>query len=132
MNTCGLMTALERAGLMQENVQNTAPPAPQQDDSMSDNKYVGFSNDKHGMTQLGRIVLDGWLFGFIPETEDCTGWEMGRMQMLMDKVQDEWDKYGNLPSRLPDDLRRRHVELYEKAMALAKSKGWNPELGEDD
>lgn len=128
MKTCGLMTALERAGLAQ-----AAPPAePQPDPSMSDNKYVGFSNDKHGMTQLGRIVLDGWLFGFIPETEDCAGWEMGRMQMLMDKVQDEWDKYGNLPSRLPDDLRQRHVELYEKAMALAKAKGWNPELGEDD
>lgn len=132
MNTCGLMTALERAGLVQEIVQNSAPPAPNQDESMSDNTYVGFKNDKHGMTQLGRIVLDGWLFGFIPETEDCTGWEMGRMQMLMDKVQDEWDKYGNLPSRLPDDLRQRHVELYEKAMALARSKGWNPELGEDD
>jgi hypothetical protein len=28
-------------------------------------EYVGFRNDKHGMTQLGRIVLDGWLFGFI-------------------------------------------------------------------
>lgn len=122
------MTALERAGLA-----HTVPPAdPQPDPSMSDNKYVGFNNDKHGMTQLGRIVLDGWLFGFIPETEDCSGWEMGRMQMLMDKVQEEWDKYGNLPSRLPDDLRQRHVELYEKAMALAKNKGWNPELGEDD
>lgn len=99
---------------------------------MKDNIYRGFSNDKHGMTQLGRIVLDGWLFGFIPETEDCAGWEMGRMQMLMDKVQDEWDKYGNLPSRLPDDLRQRHVALYEQAMTLAKAKGWNPELGEDD
>lgn len=132
MNTCGLMTALERAGLVQEIVHNTPPHALHLDESMSDNTYVGFKNDKHGMTQLGRIVLDGWLFGFIPETEDCTGWEMGRMQMLMDKVQDEWDKYGNLPSRLPDDLRQRHVELYEQAMALAKSKGWNPELGEDD
>jgi len=99
---------------------------------MSDNTYVGFKNDKHGMTQLGRIVLDGWLFGFIPESEDCTGWEMGRMQMLMDKVQDEWDKYGNLPSRLPDDLRQRHTELYVKAMQIAKGKGWNPELGDDD
>jgi hypothetical protein len=94
--------------------------------------YVGFNQDHHGITQLGRIVLDGWTFGFIPETEDCTGWELGRMQMLMDKVQDEWDKYGNLPSRLPDDLRQRHLALYEKAMALAKAKGWNPELGDDE
>lgn len=122
------MKALERAGLAQ-----AAPPAEDQPDSdMSDKQYVGFRNDKHGMTQLGRIVLDGWLFGFIPETEDCAGWDMGRMQMLMDRVQDEWDKYGNLPSRLPDDLRRRHAALYEQAMALARTKGWNPELGEDD
>lgn len=97
-----------------------------------ENKYVGFSKDKHGMTQLGRIVLDGWLFGFIPETEDCAGWEMGRMQILMDRVQLEWDKYGNLPSRLPEELRKRHTELYDKAMNLARDKGWNPELGEDD
>ncbi|HEX8980767.1 MAG TPA: hypothetical protein VF811_13755 [Parasulfuritortus sp.] len=99
---------------------------------MHDNRYVGFYNDKHGMTQLGRIVLDGWLFGFIPETEDCSGWEIGRMQALMDRVEKEWDKYGALPSRLPDDLRRRHAELYEKAMKLASDKGWNPELGDDD
>lgn len=97
-----------------------------------DNTYVGFRNDKHGMTQLGRIVLDGWLFGFIPETEDCAGWDMGRMQVLMEKVEREWDKYANLPSRLPDDLRQRHTDIYAKATAIARDKGWDPELGEDD
>ena len=97
-----------------------------------DNTYCGLYNDKHGMTQLGRIVLDGWLFGFIPESEDCSGWDMGRMQVLMDQCGNEWDKYGNLPSRLPPELRERHVAIYEKAMALAKNKGWNAELGEDD
>lgn len=97
-----------------------------------DNTYRGLYNDKHGMTQLGRIVLDGWLFGFIPEGEDCSGWDMGRMQILMDQCEREWDKYGNLPSRLPPELRERHVAIYEKAVALAKNKGWNPELGEDD
>lgn len=99
---------------------------------MKDSTYCGFSNDKHGMTQLGRIVLDGWLFGFIPDREDCAGWEVGRMQMLMDKVQDEWDKYGNLPSRLPEALRQRHIALYEKAMSAARTRGWDPELGDDD
>ena len=49
------------------------------------------------------IVLDGWLFAFIPETEDCAGWSIGRMQNLMERVQNEWDKYGNLPSRLVTD-----------------------------
>lgn len=99
---------------------------------MDTNKYVGFSHDKHGMTQLGRIVLDGWLFGFIPEAEDCAGWDMGRMQALMDRVEKEWDKYGALPSKLPPDLRQRHVALYQKAMDQARGKGWDPELGDDD
>ncbi len=94
--------------------------------------YVGLHNDKHGMTQLGRIVLDGWLFGLIAETEDCTGWDLGRMQVLMEKIEIEWDKYGNLPSRLPPELRQRHTELYSRATAIAKDKGWDPELGDED
>lgn len=94
--------------------------------------YVGFHNDKHGITQLGRIVMDGWLFGFIPESEDCTGWDLGRMQILMDKVEKEWDKYANLPSRLPPELRQRHAEIYTKAMAEARNKGWDPELSDED
>lgn len=94
--------------------------------------YPGLNNDKHGLTQLGRIVLDGWLFGLIPEAEDCAGWDISRMQGLMDRVQAEWDKYGNLPSRLPDDLRQRHAGFYAKAMAEARAKGWDPELGEDE
>jgi len=94
--------------------------------------YIGFNQDHHGITQLGRIVLDGRVFGFIPETEDCTGWDLGRMQLLMDKVQVEWDKYANLPSRLPPDLLKRHGELYERAIQTARAKGWDPELGEDE
>ena len=96
------------------------------------NTYLGFHQDKHGMTQLGRIVLDGWLFGLIPESEDCAGWDLGRMQMLMEKVQAEWDKYANLPSRLPTELRERHAEIYARALVQARDKGWDPELGEDE
>lgn len=97
-----------------------------------DNKYVGFHKDKHGITQLGRIVLDGWLFGLIPDGEDCAGWDIGRMQGLMEQVQREWDKFGNLPSRLPPELRQRHADLYDRAMQDARAKGWDPELGEDE
>lgn len=96
------------------------------------NTYVGFHNDHHGITQLGRIVLDGWLFGFIPESEDCAGWDLGRMQILMDKVEREWDKYSNLPSQLPPELRGRHAALYERAMAEARGKGWDPELDDEN
>lgn len=94
--------------------------------------YAGYRNDKHGMTQLGRIVLDAWLFGLIPETEDCAGWDLGRMQALMEKVNAEWDQYGGLPSRLPPELRERHAGLYGKAMREAREKGWNPELDDED
>lgn len=94
--------------------------------------YVGYHQDKHGITQLGRIVLDGWLFGFIPETEDCAGWDIGRMQILMDKIEREWDKYANLPSGLPPELRERHAALYGQAMTDARGKGWDPELGDED
>ena len=98
----------------------------------STNTYIGFHQDHHGITQLGRIVLDGWVFGFIPETEDCTGWDLGRMQLLMDKISQEWDKYSNLPSRLPPELQQRHTEIYAKAMSTAREKGWDPELGDDE
>jgi hypothetical protein len=94
--------------------------------------YVGYHQDKHGITQLGRIVLDGWLFGFIPESEDCAGWDLGRMQILMDKVEREWDKYSNLPSRLPPELRERHTALYGQAVTNARKRGWNPELDDED
>ena len=126
------MTALERAGLVHAGQVRVDSAHAIQDESIMDTQYVGFNNDKHGMTQLGRIVLDAWLFGLLPESEDCAGWDLGRMQALMDKVEKEWDKYGNLPSRLPPELRQRHAELYDRAMALARSKGWNPELGDDD
>ena len=99
---------------------------------MSADKYVGLNQDRHGITQLGRVVMDGWLFGFIPESEDCAGWPLGQMQQLMDKVDREWDRYGNLPSRLPDEKRQRHADLYARATARAREKGWDPELGDDE
>ena len=55
--------------------------------------YPGFNEDTHGMTVLGRVVLDGWLFGFIPESEDCKGWDMARMQVLMNRVEAAWDQH---------------------------------------
>lgn len=94
--------------------------------------YPGFHKDSHGMTTLSRVVLDAWLFGILPETEDCAGWDLQRMQKLMGEVEQEWDKYGSLPSFLPPELRQRHTELYEMATERAKSLGWNPELGDDE
>lgn len=94
--------------------------------------YCGFNQDTHGMTMLGRVVLDGWLFGHIPETEDCAGWDLARMQILMNQNEVQWDRHGNLPSRLPDELRERHAKLYVWATERGRERGWNPELGEDE
>lgn len=94
--------------------------------------YCGLHQDTHGLTQLGRVVLDAWLFELLPETEDCAGWSLGRMQALMEQVSARWDEYANLPSRLPAPLRERHAQLYAEAIARARVKGWDPELGEDE
>lgn len=94
--------------------------------------YSGFNQDTHGVTMLGRLVLDGWLFGLIPRDEDCAGWDRQRMQCLAQQVEAIWDENGNLPSRLPDDLRARHAELYAWATERARGLGWDPTLDEDE
>ena len=94
--------------------------------------YAGFNQDTHGITMLGRIVLDAWVFKLLPKTEDCAGWDLPRMQQLMQQVNERWDEYGTLPSRLPPELRERHTELYTWATTRARERGWNPELGDDE
>lgn len=95
--------------------------------------YVGIDNDTNGgLTHLGRVVRDAWIFGILPETETCSGWDSGRMQNLYEKVYAAWQPYAHLPSRLPEDLRKRHTEFYNSAISVAREKGWDAELGEDE
>jgi len=94
--------------------------------------YTGLENDSHGITQLGRIMLDARVFGLIPDEESCAGWDLQRMQVIANQVEARWDEFGNLPSRLPDDLRARHTEIYARATERARARGWDPELGEDE
>lgn len=94
--------------------------------------YSGFHQDSHGMTMLGRVVLDGWLFELLPRSEDCTGWDLPRMQKLMGEVEARWDQYGGLPSRLPPELQQRHAELYQWATERGRSLGWSPDLADDE
>ena len=95
--------------------------------------YAGIDKDENGgMTHLGRIVRDAWVFGILPESEKCNGWDAAQMQNLYGKVHAAWEPYAHLPSRLPDELRPRHAEIYTQAIAAAKSKGWHAELQDDD
>jgi hypothetical protein len=55
------------------------------------NKYVGLDQDSHGISQLGRIVLDARVFGLIPETQGRR-----QMQVLMSKGEQLWQ-----PARRP-------------------------------
>lgn len=100
---------------------------------MKEQCYVGIEEDeKGGLTHLGRIVRDAWVFGLIPETETCAGWSTSQMQVLYEKVYAAWEPYSHLPSRLPDELQQRHTQIYAQAISEAKKKGWDPELDDDD
>ncbi len=95
--------------------------------------YPGLDEDRYGgMTPIGRIVRDAWLFGLLPETETCAGWSHGRLEELYDRVALAWEPYGHLASRLPPELRVRHERIYAEAIRRARELGWNAELGEDD
>lgn len=95
--------------------------------------YVGLENDQDGgMTYYGRVVMDARVFGLIDPDETCAGWKMDRMQTLVNQVAAEWDKHGNIPSRLPDDLRAKHSAEYEKGVKRARDAGWDPDANLED
>jgi hypothetical protein len=95
-------------------------------------KYVGIWNDGHvGMTPTGIIIRDAWVFGLLPEEEDCAGWTPGQMDRLYDEVSRAWEPYGHMVSNLPDDLRERHARIYGEAMRRAQESGWTPPMEED-
>ena len=92
------------------------------------NTYVGIDNDVNGaMTTIGKIIRDAWVFELLPETETCEGWNQGQVDVLLDKVNAEWDKYGCMVSQLPADLRERHQRIHDVAIANAKAAGWSGE-----
>jgi hypothetical protein len=100
---------------------------------MNQRVYSGIYEDEYGgMTHLGRVVRDAWVFGILEETEHCTGWSAAEMQNLHEKVYAEWDRFGHIPSKLPADLQVKYARINEQAIERARASGWNPELGEDE
>jgi hypothetical protein len=96
-------------------------------------RYIGIDKDINGgMTTIGKIIRDAWVFELIPETETCEGWNIQGIDALLDKVNVEWDKYGCLVSQLPDDLRQRHERIHGDAMEKARKAGWSGNVETDD
>jgi len=91
--------------------------------------YPGLDHDINGgMTMIGKIIRDSWVFGILPETETCQDWEISRIDAIHHQVNTEWDKYGCMVSELPEELRERHKRIYDEAIAEAKLRGWDPEV----
>jgi hypothetical protein len=89
-------------------------------------RYVGINNDINGgMTTIGKIIRDAWLFGLLDESETCEGWNLAGIDALLDKVTAEWDKYGCMVSQLPPELFERHQKIYAEAVAKARAAGWS-------
>jgi len=96
-------------------------------------RYVGIDEDINGgMTTIGKIIRDAWVFELIPETETCKGWNLAGIDALLQQVNTEWDKYGCLVSHLPADLRQRHQRIYDEAFNKARAAGWSGETETGD
>jgi len=95
--------------------------------------YPGIHADENGgLTPWGQVVMDAWIFGLLPETQGCAGWDQGRLQGLYERVHQAWAPYGHLPSALPDELRERHARIYAATVERARAAGWAPERTEED
>jgi hypothetical protein len=95
--------------------------------------YIGIDQEiLGGMTAIGKMIRDAWVFGLIPETETCAGWNLARIDALLHRVNDEWDKYGCLVSHLPDELRERHRRIHGEAVERARAAGWSGEIETND
>ncbi len=92
------------------------------------NRYIGLNNEINGgMTSIGKIIRDAKVFSLIADDETCEGWDLGRIDALLQKVNNEWDKYGCLVSHLPEDLAKRHQHIHGDALKKAKAAGWSGE-----
>lgn len=96
-------------------------------------KYVGINNEvSGGMTTIGKIIRDAWVFGLIDESETCEGWNFAGVDALLDKVNAEWDKHGCMVSNLPAELFDKHQRIHNKAIEEARAAGWSGEAETDD
>jgi hypothetical protein len=95
---------------------------------MRQQTYPGYDNDQWGgFTEIGRIIRDGKVFGFIPDDEQCKDWPRHRLEKLWEDVTNKWDEFSAMPGNLPPELREKHASIHAVALEKAKSLGWTPE-----
>lgn len=95
-------------------------------------RYVGINKEVNGgMTAIGKIIRDAWVFGLLDETETCEGWNFAGIDALLDKVSHEWDKYGCSVRHLPPGLFARHQKIHGEAIQRARAAGWCGEMETD-
>lgn len=95
--------------------------------------YPGIDKDPQGwINPTANIIRDAWVFGIIPESETCTGWNLQGLDSLYDKVHNAWEPYGHLVSRLPEELRARHARIYAEAVKTAREQGWDSRFDDED
>ncbi|HQT42858.1 MAG: hypothetical protein ACYC3A_01960 [Halothiobacillus sp.] len=100
---------------------------------MNKNTYIGIDHDiQGGMTHIGKVIRDAWVFDLLPETETCEGWLPAQIHVLYEKVYAAWEPYAHLPSRLPPELQAKYMRIQEEAITRGRENGWDPELGDDD
>ncbi len=96
-------------------------------------RYIGIHNDVNGgMTTIGKLVRDAWVFELLPETETCEGWNLAGIDALLQKVNAEWDKYGCMVSHLPQELFERHQRIHGEWLEKARASGWSGETETDE
>lgn len=94
--------------------------------------YPGIHNDQwEGMTDIGKIIRDAWLFDIIPEDQTCENWGYSQLQGLYEKVHEAWGPYGHLVSQLPPELREKHERINSEAIRRARELGWDPSLDDE-
>jgi hypothetical protein len=95
--------------------------------------YIGIHKEVNGgMTTIGKIIRDAWVFDLIDESETCEGWNFAGVDALLDKVNREWDKHGCMVSQLPPELFERHQRIHNQAIQAARAAGWSGESETDD
>lgn len=98
-----------------------------------DKPYVGIDKDRFGgMSDIGKVIRDAWVFGLIPEHETCAGWELASLEHLWQQVNAEWERYGFRVNALPEAMKQRYLLIHQQAIDRAIQAGWNAESDLED